>query len=394
MKLSMEEKTSDSGSESFSTFDLDNSRNDISTSFSDSGTSFNSAHEKIAEIHFANTSNNGKNSLGDHGSEAVHHRNVRFSESTSFDSIEKSVQDLGSGAELIQVLRERLTHLQVDLQAERTLRKRKDKNLIKLAKELNRRSTSVQEKDVKIKEMETTVRELEFKIEKSQRESSEQIQAELSKSRAHGIRILELDGIVSELRKQLLDSHMEAECLRSKLTAKVMVCHDDPLSKEEDLSLTSVETSATNTDCLQSENRSSSHSSSRASSWSLFIGTILLIMLPIGFATIGSDWDSFCGPVLPGTVLVPGTKSYEAPWWVPMENSKESIFSAVCGDRPRTKMSWKGNKLFIYKLSVSDKKSLPIVWQRKAPLGVQVRSNSISVNTNQGSKTWKAPWSG
>jgi hypothetical protein len=51
----------------------------------------------------------------------------------------------------LQQLRGKLTQVQIDLQAEKATRKRKEKNLFKLAKELNKRTAEIDFKDVQIK---------------------------------------------------------------------------------------------------------------------------------------------------------------------------------------------------------------------------------------------------
>lgn len=51
----------------------------------------------------------------------------------------------------IKKLREKMTEAQIDYQAEKATRKRKEKNLVKLAKELNKRTTEIDFKDRQIK---------------------------------------------------------------------------------------------------------------------------------------------------------------------------------------------------------------------------------------------------
>jgi hypothetical protein len=48
-------------------------------------------------------------------------------------------------------LREKVTEVQIDYQAEKATRKRKEKNLVKLAKELNKRTAEIEFKDSQIK---------------------------------------------------------------------------------------------------------------------------------------------------------------------------------------------------------------------------------------------------
>jgi hypothetical protein len=51
----------------------------------------------------------------------------------------------------LEQLRGKLTQVQIDLQAEKATRKRKEKNLFKLAKELNKRTAEIDFKDLQIK---------------------------------------------------------------------------------------------------------------------------------------------------------------------------------------------------------------------------------------------------
>jgi hypothetical protein len=51
----------------------------------------------------------------------------------------------------VKKLREKMTEVQIDYQAEKATRKRKEKNLVKLAKELNKRTAEIEFKDTQIK---------------------------------------------------------------------------------------------------------------------------------------------------------------------------------------------------------------------------------------------------
>jgi hypothetical protein len=55
--------------------------------------------------------------------------------------------------------------------------------------------------------------------------------------------------------------------------------------------------------------------------------------------------DILCAPIRPGIVVNFETEeaSFEAPWWVPatFDAVKAPIFSAACGSRKQTKVTWK-----------------------------------------------------
>jgi vesicle coat complex subunit len=55
----------------------------------------------------------------------------------------------------LQKMREKMTQVQIDYQAEKATRKRKEKNLVKLAKELNKRTAEIDVKDLHIKRVST-----------------------------------------------------------------------------------------------------------------------------------------------------------------------------------------------------------------------------------------------
>ena len=80
-------------------------------------------------------------------------RNVRFIDLDSFEEEKRSIPEQESTNEVSIILRERIVQVQSELVTEKAMRKKKEKNLIKLAKELNKRSSDAQEKDNKILEI-------------------------------------------------------------------------------------------------------------------------------------------------------------------------------------------------------------------------------------------------
>jgi hypothetical protein len=316
----------------------------------------------------------------------INSRNVRFIDMDVSEEEKRSQSDPGSESDLIQLLRERLVQVQTDLSTERATRKRKDKNLVKLAKELNKRTSDSHEKESKIHEMAKRINEMESSVQSHHIENVQEVQTYREAYRENETRIVELDGAVSNLRKQLLEANLEADLLRTKLSSDMI--QGAPRQADENENRTMDEGIAVH------QNRSQLSRLGRA----IFISLLFSLMVVTAILHFGNSSElislnSVCAPVMPGSVLQNYSKSdvFEAPWWAP-STMKTQLFEIFCPDRPRTRMSWKGDKLIIHNLSEGNIKNPSIIWQGGAALGAKVDANEITIKSVWGTKKSKAPW--
>lgn len=98
--------------------------------------------------------------------------------------------------------------------------------------------------------------------------------------------------------------------------------------------------------------------------------------------------DAFCGPAMPGTVLIDDIH-LEAPWWAPTA-LKPSTFGLICGERTRSRIEWDASKLTMRRL---DGKDPAVLWEKKLedatifPKHIEFRDKRGKVDK------FKFPWS-
>lgn len=371
-----------------------------------------------------------------------------------------------------------ITQTQIDWSGEKALRKRKDKNLVKLAKELQKRATDLEVKDKQIAKVSlhhdfhvhdakssqlytchfqmtsmvnnisdqykladtnltrsegkyraammevearfanvqmqhrstcndleqryrTACAEHEAKLSKVQKEN-EAARAELETTHRAMINETEAklarlqsqhETVRSQLRLEILQAGLDADQLRSKMTAPDRGDHC-PLSKE-----------------LISEEMPSNERALKKGPGLLvlIVVAILLCLLtaPIVFAAaIRFDqlrhfpflaaylpldlltMNSICAPVKPGTLLIARMPPFETPWWA--SDELKSYASRICEDRPRVRLVFARGKLTAYVLEGDVATEL---WKQSAKQ-VHVTSEAIFLQNKKGRvlKKITAPW--
>ena len=251
-------------------------------------------------------------------------------------------------------VRSELAQARMDLSAEKAIRKRKEKNLVKLAKQLNARSTTVEDKAQQLTALEARYEgtkkeldELTIRHEKATRDHHEEITDQQTKqrelSRQHDARNAELTAEhgrqAEELRRQVLQSKLDADKLRMQIAQMQMAA--EPQCADRVVDRTLRESMATT---------SSSSSRASASSGIVFLAAGLLLIPLLAF--VASSSDAMCAPCLPGTKLDGSTFVGEAPWWA-SGPSKSAAFSLLCADRTRARIEWSGGS-GMSKLLVAD----------------------------------------
>lgn len=264
----------------------------------------------------------------------------------------------------LEELQMRLTQAQIDLSAEKALRKRKEKNLFKIAQELVKRAADEEAKDLQIRKLAATTVDLDRKMKAAVEAAAahhqettgvqEQLRRQADEHAAKEREIRkEMDATLDDLRRQLRDSKLETDRLRAQLAGKCV------------LELPSAQT----------------HVLTR--SRGLTIVTALVMLMGI---VLPKSLDSLCAPTMVGVELSEGS-DWHAPWWVP-NPFKEPVFDGMCGTRTRTRLTIAGGKL-----SASNAADDRLLWSRRAS-GATVYTNQIVIKDKRGmiTESVAAPW--
>lgn len=261
----------------------------------------------------------------------------------------KNVMDASNDAtmsreELLMALkdvRSELAQARMDLSGEKAIRKRKEKNLVKLAKQLNNKSTTFDEQSQQLMALEVRydaakkeLDELTTRHEKATRDHHAEITDQQTKqremSRQHDARIDEMTAEhgrqTEELRRQVLESKLEQDKLRMTIAQLQMAAEPQNADRVVDRTL------------RESMAKSTSSKSSPSSGRIVRAAGLLLVPLLAYFA---SSSDSICAPCSPGTRLDGSSYIGEAPWWAPPP-LKRSVFPVLCSDRTRARLEWSG----------------------------------------------------
>lgn len=292
-------------------------------------------------------------------------RHVTFAEVDKNETRNDILFSGENGSDVIMTLRKRISDLRMELKSEKSLRKREDRNLVKLAQELNKRIDEANEKEVKVQELMKTINDLESKVQNRYHETKQDFHVQFRAYQDDETRILELDTSVTKLRQQLFDATIEADNLRAKLAANVIM-----QTKKEEIFRNNLR------DPFSTSN-------------------VIVIILSVAVATLflGDSGllslNAVCSPIIPGKYLETGT--FDAPWWAPA-TLKAEMFHNVCGRRPRTRISLKNNKMRLSEISNASNEA-KLLWHGQASHGVVVGSKSIHIKTKGGTIQVAAPWS-
>lgn len=231
-----------------------------------------------------------------------------------------------------------------DLSAERVLRKQKEKNLVKLAKELNKRSADAALKERKLIQMSETVNSMHAALQQQRQIQcidQHRYQTAVQESDEQAAFLKETS---ATLRSELKEAKLHLELLRSQLA---------------------------------------SHSGSNIIRYAVLSGLAILFAV-VSVPTSGIV-NATCAPIRPGSRFFPNPHrdqpdAFEAPWWAP-HGTKETAFSWMCGggaeSRVRSKLQWN-----VDKLTISDASSSSILFQGRAAGGVLVGASTIRLQSS------------
>jgi hypothetical protein len=272
----------------------------------------------------------------------------------------------------IEVLHQQLNTTLSDLSAEKAIRHRKEKSLVKLAKELNKRSAQADENERNIVRLASTIN----KLQAAASADSERYTDSLKERNG---RIVDLEATVEQLHTRLYASQLAGEGLSVRL-AEAKRSRDKSLELYGWVALVAI-------------------------AWWFVLavwsgrGGQQLWSLSMPWLNISTVRNAICAPAMPGTRLAPkpfNTISMEAPWWVAPSRAKGTVYQLLCskGTAP-VKLSWKRDRLVVFQ-SLNDRHD-KILFQGTASAGVKIGANEIIMTTQKkhgtvAKKVVAAPW--
>lgn len=276
-------------------------------------------------------------------------REVRFSGVPDLSLSDDGVFGKGENGicEDVDVLHQQLRNALSDLSAEKAVRSRKEKSLVKLAKELNKRSADAELKERKLIELAETVNALNVSIRQQRADHGADQERHVAVTRESSERGQRLERAVEELRAELCAARRDADGVRAQLAA------------------------------------------ARSGHRRRLYGTLAAALAAACAGRSAAVANAACAPIFPGTTLLPNHPgTFEAPWWAPT-GTKVVAHAIVCPGSVRSKLQWKGDRMFLY-----NTKDNAFLLQGRGPAGVQVGANQIHFfHHKKGSvENVRAPW--
>lgn len=175
-----------------------------------------------------------------------------------------------------EYLKTKIQDLKCDLSAEKAIRRKKDKMIVKLAKQLKVCTEASETKEVQIYKMAKTINDLQDILHNNHHELAIDQEKIRNVRRETEERLVEHENLVSSLRKQLFNSNVEVETLRLQLQQQELQTH-----KSIDVD----EKSSTDSACSEIVHRLSISTRSRQRTILLGAG-IVTTVVAVGFSMI------------------------------------------------------------------------------------------------------------
>eukprot|EP00566_Odontella_aurita_P009280 CAMPEP_0113535626 /NCGR_PEP_ID=MMETSP0015_2-20120614/5813_1 /TAXON_ID=2838 /ORGANISM="Odontella" /LENGTH=520 /DNA_ID=CAMNT_0000434907 /DNA_START=202 /DNA_END=1762 /DNA_ORIENTATION=+ /assembly_acc=CAM_ASM_000160 len=274
--------------------------------------------------------------------------------------------------EAVSELRDKVERYKVNLSAEKAVRKKKEKNMMKLAKELNGRVGECGEKGREIEELLSSNASLETRLStsrasltslslqsesdsRSRHEEITRLQSKLRKLRSeYDERIAALttthERQCEELRRDALRSRLDADRTRAERAREEMILHPERAAAivERAASERGIVGSMNGGGGARRGGTTRRKKGSEMITVPVFLGVLLMANLLRWAYTFHRDGvfssrDALCSPAYPGTVLggsggagnddgrSSAERTFEAPWWAPVP-FRSAAFNALCLD--------------------------------------------------------------
>lgn len=384
--------------------------------------------KEMADSLMKETTANPRSSLRKSKTTESSPRTVRFADDINTDDEDKNIVDenvapsnaqdklglspaasLGKGDVLARVmeLQSANKELKSQLESEKRSRKKKEKNVIKVAQALNRRSDEIKRKDAQILKMAeyiaqskaqlSAVEDQLKQIQQGQSQKDQDLQQELLDAQTQ-IKRLEAKLKAAENMDlspvSLRSSSKSNDAIHKALKDNITVQKKTPVSLDNSSSSSADEfekgtvtpTTTTADDAVTSTTTTIKDSPSTFGATNpitifLVVASVLIAMLfPLQFMS-GSAFT--CSPIAPGTELLPDPRARQplsmyAPYWAPGP-FKPLAYLVACGKSnspPRSSMTWYPDKQELSISEIGNSKSTNVY---KAPGGVAVSEKSLTL---------------
>jgi hypothetical protein len=340
---------------------------------------------------------------------------------------------------MYEKLREQLQKTQLELIEERSVRKRKEKSIIKLAKELTARSIADTNKDRKMDEIIETIRDLECRLMERNRTIQNDIPKLQQQCLQYETDIRDHITNNEQLRQQLHQmiqqrkrhvSLPQNEMVNDAAThagkptpiySPRIVDGDASLVESSTISIVPRGTKVNKLHHRGVKRQETAGKRVMFNSTMMLQATSLFCLVCIGFILVPSYsndipiadriMDGICSPAAPGTTWTVNTTLFtansknmmifEAPWWAP-DAMKAFAFSIVCEPRrPRTRFEIRKNSIAVFQyqdtnvggatMKTKAHQKSHLLWRDKVSDGnvVTIYPNSIVIHRR--SNKWNRP---
>jgi len=280
-----------------------------------------------------------------------------------------------------QQLLEKMKETEIQLSGEKALRKKKDKNIMKLAKQLKRRNADYEEASERVNELTQLTKDLEQKLMLTQKELRQQEilhkrytdeskkeydrtledqQQKYSKlCKDHDERIGQLSKShaqqCEELCREILKANLEADRLQSRINTI------EGTTNERAMPL----------DTTFAKRRQQRKALPKK------LSLLVVLAALVGIACMRITKEHVCAPARPGRIIKEGASmSFQAPWWAP-DSVKDVAYQQLCSNTTTpTRLDW-----------ILDPSGFKVVLWENGKTTLSKRATSVEV-TPAGLKLW------
>jgi hypothetical protein len=256
-------------------------------------------------------------------------------------------------AHRLTTMKSRIAQLRLDIAAEKLARKRKDRNIVKLAKELNRRGMEMEFKDSQIVKLAQTINDMERRIHLLLDEANAKA---LDEKKSFPLTQEITQNVDEKLSLDNVDLQSDTtQPIGNNFWSRPPTKEFDFPNVLEHSTLSFNSNGDLFTDAIKRSKRG--HALRR-----LALVAIIFLTISLLYSMDWLSYDALCSPVLPGFELYGPNDDrqifvLEAPWWAPRK-IKAQAFQSVCrpnsnftaSSRFRVRIVWTGGKLSAYSM--------------------------------------------
>ncbi|GKY95102.1 hypothetical protein MPSEU_000474200 [Mayamaea pseudoterrestris] len=291
---------------------------------------------------------------------------------------------------LLEQMRERLAKSLIDVTGERFIRRKKEKTLEKLAKELCKRVKEGEMKDNQIRDLNCSLKKTsETLAEIKKAEEKARAECETAKKEHEVFKLAQKAKMDAQVAKYMAQLQTLRESYNTELYSgqklkdaleEMEVQYDSTIRKYRKGTFVSI--------CLAT--LAGGVATGHVKPYEIrdrFVAHATVLMEN----AVETGRDNFCGPVPNGFTMPGNSFTFDAPWWAP-EGKKQEWF-ALCGDRTRSRMHWDwiNNKLSAFALDKDER--VRRLWTFRIP-DARVVGDKVLIAGRDGKmqRELSAPW--